>query len=61
MYVYICDRALENRPCERKLHQIIFSPIRIFRFVLIPYPISVTCRRKPIKFCIRNEDFVAVV
>ena len=23
----ICDRAYENRPCERKLHQVIFSLI----------------------------------
>ena len=25
------------------------------------YPISVSCRRKPIKFCSSDEDFVAVV
>ena len=24
---YICDRAYDNRPCERKLHQVILSLI----------------------------------
>ena len=24
---YICDRACENQPCERKLHRVIFLPI----------------------------------
>ena len=26
-YIYICDWACENQPCERKLHRVIFSLI----------------------------------
>ena len=53
-YHDICDWAYENRPCECKLHRVIFSPIS---FVL---NFTISCRRKPIKFCNSDEDFIAV-
>ena len=54
----ICDRACKNRLCERKLHWVIFLLIssienKVFYFV--------SCRRKPIKFCSSDENFVVVV
>ena len=53
-----CDQAYENRPCECKLHEVIFS---LISFVPMDYLISVSCRRKLIKFCSSDENFVAIV
>ena len=50
--------ACKNRPCECKLHWDIFLLISLFR---MQHHISVTCRRKPIKFCSSDEDFPVVL
>ena len=57
-YDKICDRACENRPCECKLHRVIFSLISFVQNVVTQ---SVSCRREPIKFCSSDKDFVVVV
>ena len=55
MTVAICDQACENQLCERKLYQIIFLLISSALNVVFHF------RRKPIKFCSTDTDFVLLV
>ena len=54
----ICDRACENRPCERKLHRVIFP---LISFVLNALSHFRKLQKKPMKFCSSDENFVSVV
>ena len=62
MYVCVCvvcvTGPVKINHVSANYTELYFHQYLLFR---IKYPISVSCRRKPVKFCSSDEDFVVAV